>query len=129
MLVKETCITSKCFKSHHVLCRKLTMCGSWEASSLFPLSRCRTSVDHCSLLNKTVFHIFLKMLIRIIVRLILISKISLVTAQCTQCMQEQLITHLPMRSANPPTGSLQVPVTNCNNRILFSLSTSFTSYR
>lgn len=36
--------------------------------------------------------------------------------------------HAPMSSANPPTGRRQVPVTNCNRRILFSLSISLTTY-
>lgn len=36
--------------------------------------------------------------------------------------------HAPMSSANPPTGRRQVPVTNCNSRILFSLSISLTTY-
>lgn len=36
--------------------------------------------------------------------------------------------HAPMSSANPPTGRRHVPVTNCNSRILFSLSISLTTY-
>lgn len=32
--------------------------------------------------------------------------------------------NVPIRSANPPTGRRQVPVTNCNSRIRFSLSIS-----
>lgn len=36
--------------------------------------------------------------------------------------------HAPMSSANPPTGRRQVPVTNCNSRILFSLSISLITY-
>ncbi|KAL0622060.1 Zinc finger matrin-type protein 1 [Plecturocebus cupreus] len=35
--------------------------------------------------------------------------------------------HIPISSANPPTGRRQVPVTNCSSRILFSLSISFTT--
>jgi len=34
----------------------------------------------------------------------------------------QHIINLPISSANPPTGTLQVPVTNCNRRARFSLS-------
>lgn len=34
---------------------------------------------------------------------------------------------LPMSSAKPPRGSLQVPVTNCSSRKRTSLSTSFTN--
>lgn len=37
--------------------------------------------------------------------------------------------NLPMSSAKPPRGSLQVPVTNCMSRSRTSLSTSFTSCR
>lgn len=33
-----------------------------------------------------------------------------------------------MSSVNPPTGRRQVPVTNCNSRIRFSLSISLTTY-
>lgn len=36
--------------------------------------------------------------------------------------------HAPMSSAKPPTGRRHVPVTNCNSRILFSLSISLTTY-
>lgn len=34
---------------------------------------------------------------------------------------------VPIRSAKPPTGRRQVPVTNCSSLILFSLSISFTN--
>ena len=33
----------------------------------------------------------------------------------------------PISSANPPTGTRQVPVTNCNRRARFSLSVSRTN--
>jgi hypothetical protein len=36
--------------------------------------------------------------------------------------------HLPMSSANPPTGTLHVPVTNCNRRARFSLSIDRTNW-
>ena len=35
--------------------------------------------------------------------------------------------HLPISSENPPTGKRHVPVTNCNSRVLLSLSSSFTN--
>lgn len=35
--------------------------------------------------------------------------------------------NLPISSANPPTGTRQVPVTNCNNLALFSLSVLVTN--
>jgi hypothetical protein len=38
------------------------------------------------------------------------------------------IINLPMSSANPPTGTLQVPVTNCNRRARFSLSIDRTNW-
>lgn len=36
--------------------------------------------------------------------------------------------YIPINSAKPPTGSRQVPVTNCNRRIFFSLSISLTNW-
>lgn len=40
----------------------------------------------------------------------------------------QVCVCVPIRSAKPPTGRRQVPVTNCSSLILFSLSISFTNW-
>ena len=38
-----------------------------------------------------------------------------------------MLQNLPINSANPPTGTLHVPVTNCNSLARFSLSAALTN--
>lgn len=82
-----------------------------EASSLCPLSRCRTSGDRCSLCESMTNNITF-------------TDWGVAVTAHPWCIY---LLYTPIRSAKPPTGSRQVPVTNCSNLILFSLSISLTN--
>ena len=92
----------------------LTTCGFVEASFLCQLSQCKTSVDHCFLCSPEIKKTTLE-------KEILISHAEML---CCVCVRPLFI---PSRSAKPPMGRRQVPVTNCRSLILFSLSISFTN--
>lgn len=82
-----------------------------EASSLCPLSRCRTSGGRCSLCESMTNNITF-------------TDWGFTVTAHPWCIY---LLYTPIRSAKPPTGSRQVPVTNCSNLILFSLSISLTN--
>lgn len=89
------------------------MCDSGATSFLFPPSQCKTSEARCFLLEEAATQL----------RLFNFTMFWQQTTKMCCCF------FLPIRSAKPPTGRRQVPVTNCSSLILFSLSISFTSCR
>lgn len=107
---------------------KLTMYGFGVARFPCQLCQCRTSGVHCSLSSKARCYFMSTQMA--------FPKTRPFPSPNSRkmCMARVVLTpsqgqrkNAPMSSANPPTGRRQVPVTNCNSRILFSLSISFTT--
>lgn len=130
-------------------------CDSWVARFPCPLFLYKISVDRCSLKikEKTCFnYIYLghDYLVRFFffffvensvvfnytcsTSILNCSKFTDLWWYCFKILLQRKINsiqfhiYIPINSAKPPTGSRQVPVTNCNRRIFFSLSISLTNW-